>query len=180
MSVTEFLLDAEPGAARVVRAVVLTAARHSVDVLVDGETWRCDRLDTGMGDVELERGDHVLVWHAGRATERAVVLGRIAAQPRRRRSSPAAREAPPDAPPAAATPTPSATSAAAVTPVMLAASPGGAPDELVLEAKQSLTLRVGAGSITIREDGKILIKGTDLVSHARRTNRIRGGAVSIN
>jgi len=54
------------------------------------------------------------------------------------------------------------------------------PDELVLEAKHSLTLRVGDGSITIREDGKILIKGKDLVSHARRLNRIRGGAVQIN
>jgi len=54
------------------------------------------------------------------------------------------------------------------------------PDELVLEAKHSLTLRVGEGSITIREDGKILIKGKDLVSHAQRLNRIRGGAVSIN
>ena len=54
------------------------------------------------------------------------------------------------------------------------------PDELVLEAKHSLTLRVGEGSITIREDGKILIKGKDLVSHAQRLNRIKGGAVSIN
>jgi hypothetical protein len=54
------------------------------------------------------------------------------------------------------------------------------PDEFVLEAKHSLTLRVGAGSITIREDGKILIKGKDLVSHAQRLNRIKGGAVQIN
>ena len=56
----------------------------------------------------------------------------------------------------------------------------GVPDSLVLEAKQSLTLRVGDGSITIRGDGKILIKGKDLVSHAQRMNRIKGGAVSIN
>jgi len=54
------------------------------------------------------------------------------------------------------------------------------PDELVLEAKHTLTLRVGDGSITIREDGKILIKGKDLVSHAARTNRIKGGSVKIN
>lgn len=53
-------------------------------------------------------------------------------------------------------------------------------DVLVLESKHSLTLRVGDGSITIREDGKILIKGKDLVSHAQRMNRIKGGAVSIN
>jgi hypothetical protein len=54
------------------------------------------------------------------------------------------------------------------------------PDSLTLQAKHSLTLRVGDGSITIREDGKILIKGKDLVSHAQRMNRIKGGAVSIN
>lgn len=57
---------------------------------------------------------------------------------------------------------------------------GETPAELILEAKHSLTLRVGNGSITIREDGKILIKGKDLVSHAQRLNRIKGGAVQIN
>ena len=54
------------------------------------------------------------------------------------------------------------------------------PDEIVIEARQQLTLRCGDGSITIRQDGKILIKGRDLVSHARRLNRIRGGSVAIN
>jgi hypothetical protein len=54
------------------------------------------------------------------------------------------------------------------------------PDTLVIEAKHSLTLKVGDGSITIREDGRILIKGRDLVSHAKRVNRIRGGSVQIN
>jgi hypothetical protein len=53
-------------------------------------------------------------------------------------------------------------------------------DSLVLEAKEELILRVGDGSITIRKDGKILIKGKDLVSNAQRMNRIKGGAVSIN
>lgn len=61
-----------------------------------------------------------------------------------------------------------------------APEPGGPPDELVIQAGKSLTLRVGDGSITIREDGRILIKGKDLVSHAKGMNRIRGGSVSIN
>lgn len=56
----------------------------------------------------------------------------------------------------------------------------GVPDEIVLEATKGLTLKVGEGSITLREDGKILIRGRDLVSHARRLNRIRGGSVAIN
>lgn len=59
-------------------------------------------------------------------------------------------------------------------------APDEAPAVLTIEAKQSLTLRVGDGSITIRDDGKILIKGKDLVSHAQRLNRIKGGSVSIN
>lgn len=54
------------------------------------------------------------------------------------------------------------------------------PDEIVLEARKGMTLRVGEGSITLRADGRVLIKGKDLVSHARRMNRIRGGSVSLN
>lgn len=55
-----------------------------------------------------------------------------------------------------------------------------AADSLVLEAKKGIVLRVGEASIEIRADGKILIKGKDLVSHAKRMNRIKGGAVSLN
>lgn len=65
-------------------------------------------------------------------------------------------------------------------PAALAARPKETPEEIVLEAKKGLTLRVGEGSVTLREDGKVLIRGKDLVSHARRLNRIRGGSVSIN
>jgi len=54
------------------------------------------------------------------------------------------------------------------------------PEELVIEAKENLTFKCGEGSITLRKDGKILIKGKDLVSRAQRMNRIKGGAVAIN
>lgn len=54
------------------------------------------------------------------------------------------------------------------------------PDELVVEAKQQLTLKCGEGSITLRGDGKVLIQGKDLISRAQRTNRIKGGSVAIN
>jgi hypothetical protein len=54
------------------------------------------------------------------------------------------------------------------------------PEELVIEAGERLTLRCGDGSITLRADGKVLIKGRDLVSHAQRANRIKGGSVAIN
>jgi hypothetical protein len=57
---------------------------------------------------------------------------------------------------------------------------GAGTESLTIEATKSLTLRVGDGSITIRDDGRILIRGRDLVSHAKRNNRIRGGSVTIN
>jgi hypothetical protein len=60
------------------------------------------------------------------------------------------------------------------------AASDGPPEEILLEATKGLTLKVGEGSITLREDGKVLIRGRDLVSHAKRTNRIRGGTVAIN
>jgi hypothetical protein len=61
-----------------------------------------------------------------------------------------------------------------------AASAEAVPDELIIEATKQLTLKCGEGSITIRSDGKILIKGKDLVSYAQRMNRVKGGAVAIN
>jgi hypothetical protein len=65
-------------------------------------------------------------------------------------------------------------------PTAAGTSADGLPEEILLEARKGLTLKVGEGSITLREDGKILLRGRDLVSHARRLNRIRGGTVSIN
>ncbi len=60
------------------------------------------------------------------------------------------------------------------------APPAEAAEEVLLEAKSNLTLQCGDGSITLRKDGKILIKGKNLVSLALETNRIKGGSVSIN
>jgi hypothetical protein len=64
------------------------------------------------------------------------------------------------------------------TPQDVAAPPS--PAELVIEAHERLTLRCGAASITMREDGRMLLKGSDIVTHAQRLNRIRGGSVAIN
>jgi hypothetical protein len=126
---------------------------------------RCDRLVVAEGaELRLARGDVVVYWEPEAKHDRGVVLGRIGAS---HVSLPASvADVPlaiPTAGPAAAEPD--------VTTV---------PDEIVLEARQQLTLRVGDGSITLRADGKIQIKGKDLVSHAQRLNRIKGGAVSIN
>jgi hypothetical protein len=51
---------------------------------------------------------------------------------------------------------------------------------VVLSARTEVVLRCGEGSITLSEDGKVTIRGVDVVSSAVRTQRIRGGAVRIN
>jgi hypothetical protein len=111
----------------------------------------CDVLQmSDGGQLRLSPDDLVAVWLPVRDQDRGIILGRIGSSQAPR---PETRPEETDA---------------------------QLPDELVIEAKHSLTLRVGEGSITIREDGKILIKGKDLVSHAKRLNRIKGGAVQIN
>jgi len=49
-----------------------------------------------------------------------------------------------------------------------------------IEARKQIVLECGKGSITIRKDGKILVKGTKLVSRASETNKIKGASVNIN
>ena len=51
---------------------------------------------------------------------------------------------------------------------------------VVLDGKDEVVLRCGKASITLRRNGKIVIRGTYLVSRAEGTNRIRGGSVQIN
>jgi hypothetical protein len=51
---------------------------------------------------------------------------------------------------------------------------------LRLTAQEKIELRVGKASIVLQADGQITIRGTDLVSHAARSNRIRGGSVNLN
>lgn len=53
-------------------------------------------------------------------------------------------------------------------------------EQLVFEAKHEIALKCGKGSITLRSDGRIIVKGTELVSRAARTNKIKGAQVNIN
>jgi hypothetical protein len=53
-------------------------------------------------------------------------------------------------------------------------------ERIVLSARQEVVLRCGPGSITLTADGKVVVRGVEVVSSANRTNRIRGGAVRIN
>lgn len=51
---------------------------------------------------------------------------------------------------------------------------------LVFEARQEVVLKCGEASITLLANGRVVIKGTELVSRARGANKIRGATVSIN
>lgn len=51
---------------------------------------------------------------------------------------------------------------------------------VVLAGDDEVVLRCGKASITLRRNGKIVIRGTYVISRAMGTNRIRGGSVQIN
>ncbi|NMG37494.1 hypothetical protein GRF61_23840 [Azoarcus sp. TTM-91] len=52
---------------------------------------------------------------------------------------------------------------------------------LVLEATEALTLKCGDVAIDLRAtDGKLMLRGEDVLLRARGTQRIRAGAVAIN
>lgn len=53
-------------------------------------------------------------------------------------------------------------------------------EKVRIEAQKEIVLECGKGSITIRRDGKILIKGTHLVSRSSGPHRIKGAHVAIN
>lgn len=62
----------------------------------------------------------------------------------------------------------------------LAATGAGSRNRQTIEARRELELRCGKSSVTLRQDGKIEFRGTDIVSRATRRNRIKGGSVAIN
>jgi hypothetical protein len=51
---------------------------------------------------------------------------------------------------------------------------------VVLEGEEEVTLKCGAASITLRRDGKVILRGTYVETTAKGVNRIRGGSVKIN
>jgi hypothetical protein len=51
---------------------------------------------------------------------------------------------------------------------------------VVLEGEQEVVLRCGEASITLRRDGKVVLRGAYVETTAKGLNRIRGGSVKIN
>jgi hypothetical protein len=54
------------------------------------------------------------------------------------------------------------------------------PRQLTIEAGERLTLKCGQSTVELRGDGKLAVRGTDVLTRAKRTNRIKGGTVAIN
>lgn len=53
-------------------------------------------------------------------------------------------------------------------------------ERVVLQARSEIVLRCGKSSITMLADGKIVIKGTELISRSSGANKIKGALVNIN
>lgn len=53
-------------------------------------------------------------------------------------------------------------------------------DSLVFNAQKDIVLSCGMASITLTKAGKVLIRGTYLLSRSSGANRIKGGSVQIN
>jgi len=53
-------------------------------------------------------------------------------------------------------------------------------ERFVVEATRVIELRCGEASLTLTADGRVMIKGQNLLAHAKQLNRIRGAAVRIN
>jgi len=51
---------------------------------------------------------------------------------------------------------------------------------VVVEGKDEIVLRCGEASITLRRNGKVMVRGLYVETHAAGTNRIKGGSVKIN
>ena len=51
---------------------------------------------------------------------------------------------------------------------------------MIFQADEEIVLRCGLGSLTIRANGHIVVKGTKVVSRASEVNKIRGASVQIN
>ncbi|MBN8632083.1 MAG: hypothetical protein J0L76_14665 [Rhodobacterales bacterium] len=53
-------------------------------------------------------------------------------------------------------------------------------EKLVLEARREVTLRCGKASIHLTADGRVTIRGTQVLSRSEGPNRVQGASVQLN
>jgi len=80
----------------------------------------------------------------------------------------------------AATSTPAPAAAAAPAPSAEPAEARVDGKRVVIEGQQEVVLKCGEASITLKRDGKLILRGAYVETHAKGVNRIKGGSVKIN
>jgi hypothetical protein len=88
--------------------------------------------------------------------QRPIVIGRVEPAP----ATAVTSDASPDASPA--------------TPLVIDA------EAIVLEAGRELVLRCGEATVTLRRDGRVVVRGAYVETRSKGVNRIKGGSVQIN
>ena len=53
-------------------------------------------------------------------------------------------------------------------------------ENVTIAAHHQITLQCGKSSLILREDGKIIVKGVNILSRASASNKIKGGSVEVN
>jgi hypothetical protein len=51
---------------------------------------------------------------------------------------------------------------------------------VAIEAKEEVVLQCGKASLTLRRDGRVLLRGVNVITQADRVHKIRGGKVQVN
>ena len=51
---------------------------------------------------------------------------------------------------------------------------------IAIEAKEEVVLQCGKASLTLRRDGKVILRGVNVVTQADQVHKIRGGKVQVN
>lgn len=72
---------------------------------------------------------------------------------------------------------------AAIAEVNDAAGPGapdGLPEEILFDARKTVTFRCGKSSLTLHASGKITLEADHIYLIGERTTRIAGGQISLN
>lgn len=58
--------------------------------------------------------------------------------------------------------------------------PAAPQPHVTIEATEKLTLKCGDATVDLRADGKLMIRGDDVLLRAKGTQRIKAGSVNIN
>lgn len=53
-------------------------------------------------------------------------------------------------------------------------------DEILLNASEKIELHCGKSTLTMEKDGRIIVRGANITTRAKGTNKIKGGSVQIN